>query len=223
MLIFPLFAAHFSCFFFSVLCFQRQSPGFAGCCPCSSGACASARTSRTSRTGTTPTVGQHLADLATGGSWWIHVASPDLHTRSVTRVTTCSESFTECYHMLPCFIMFLVQKCVSDFVITSHLRFSHWTWERPCKCRILVSAPGPGATASSGATTKSRTRSYEKVQHMQHTATVRFHMFILVILFPIISDHFWILEHSQESKIHQELVEAFSRTLVTVWFHNSSC
>ena len=99
----PLFAAHFSCFFFSVLCFQRQSPGFAGCCPCSSGACdASTRTSRTSRTGTTPTVGQ-LADLATGGSWWIHVALPDLHTRSVTtsvtRVTT-SESFTECYHML---------------------------------------------------------------------------------------------------------------------------
>lgn len=106
MLIFPLFAAHFSCFFFSVLCFQRQSPGFAGCCPCSSGACASTRTSRTSRTGTTPTVGQHLADLATGGSWWIHVASPDLHTRSVTRVTTSSESFTECYHMLPYATMF---------------------------------------------------------------------------------------------------------------------
>ena len=123
----PLFAAHFSCFFFSVLCFQRQSPGFAGCCPCSSGACDATRTSRTSHTGKTPTVGQ-LADLASGGSWWIHVALPDLHTRSVTtsvtRVTT-SESFTECYHMLPCFIMFLVQKCVSDFVITSHLRFSH--------------------------------------------------------------------------------------------------
>ena len=104
----PLFAAHFSCFFFSVLCFQRQSPGFAGCCPCSSGACDATRTSRTSHTGTTPTVGQ-LADLATGGSWWIHVALPDLHTRSVTtsvtRVTT-SESFTECYHMLPYATMF---------------------------------------------------------------------------------------------------------------------
>ena len=98
-----------------MLCFQRQSPGFAGCCPCSSGACdASTRTSRTSRTGTTPTVGQ-LADLATGGSWWIHVALPDLHIhkkchnkchkshnmfRIVHRMLPCA---TICYHVSSCF------------------------------------------------------------------------------------------------------------------------
>lgn len=179
--LFPLFAAHFSCFFFSVLCFERQSPGFAGCCPCSSGACDASTCTSRSRTGTTR---------------WIMVdpccIARSTHSQEVSQesqhVPNRSQNATICYHMLPCFIMFLVQKCVPDFVITSHLPFSHSTWERPCKCRILVSAPGPGATASSGATTKSRTRSYEKVQHMQHTATVRFHMFILVILFLIISE-----------------------------------
>ena len=119
------FFSYFSCYRDVSICFPslehlelfllfsalfRQSPGFAGCCPCSSGACDASGT-RTSRTGTTPVGQQLLVDPCCIARFCQIYTFTKITNSATTRVITTSESFTE-----PC--------QVSDFLLDPfHLRF----------------------------------------------------------------------------------------------------